>query len=291
MGSLKFIGSTVGLRACGSRQGLKLAVLAIMAHAPSTFAAVKPEVGFGLPRDVSQNGHLIDWLMNITHVFNIILFVIMCAWMAIAIFKYNQNHLAHYDHGSSKHSVTVALAISAVIFFVVDGNLFVNTISDLDKEFWNFDKVAADPRTVRLEINAHQWAWDARYAGPDGKFNTEDDVVTWNDIKVPLGTPIYVQLTSTDVIHSFYLPNFRVKMDAVPGQINRMWFQAKEPGEFDIGCAQHCGTHHYKMKAQLTVLPADEYKRWVELVSPTAKRAYDPDDKAAHWGWDWKEVY
>src|SRR5216684_5344019 len=200
---------------------VRLVALALVSQALPAAAAVKPESGFGLPHDVSQNGHLIDWLMNITHVFNIIL----------------------------------------------DGNLFVNAISDLDKEFWNFDKVAADPRTVRLEINAHQWAWDARYAGPDGKFNTEDDIVTWNDIKVPLGTPIYVQLTATDVIHSFYLPNLRVKMDAVPGQINRMWFQAKELGEYDIGCAQHCGTHHYKMKAQLTVLPVDQYNQWQQLMS------------------------
>jgi len=270
---------------------LRLVALALVSQALPAAAAVKPESGFGLPHDVSQNGHLIDWLMNITHVFNIILFVIMCAWMAIAVVKHNRNYPAHYDHGSSKHSVTVALAISAVIFFIVDGNLFVNAISDLDKEFWNFDKVAADPRTVRLEINAHQWAWDARYAGPDGKFNTEDDIVTWNDIKVPLGTPIYVQLTATDVIHSFYLPNLRVKMDAVPGQINRMWFQAKELGEYDIGCAQHCGTHHYKMKAQLTVLPVDQYNQWQQLMSKNAQRGYDPDDKTAHWGWEWKEVY
>jgi cytochrome c oxidase subunit 2 len=209
--------------------------------------------------------------------------------MGWACLKHNRHHSAEYDHGNSKHSVTIALAISAFIFAVVDGNLFVNSINDLDKEYWNFEKVAANPKTVRLEINAHQWAWDARYAGPDGKFNTEDDIVTWNEIKIPVGVPIYVELTSTDVIHSFYLPNFRTKMDAVPGQVNRFWFQAKEGGDFDIGCAQHCGTHHYKMKALLSVVSPEEFSAWHAEASATAKRAFDPEDKVAHWGWDWKE--
>jgi cytochrome c oxidase subunit 2 len=271
-GSFRWIGSAIGFllsRAAG--------------------AAVQPESGLGLPRDVSQNGHLVDWLMNITSVFNIILFTIMCVWMGWACFKHNRRHPAEYDHGNSKHSVTIALAISAFIFAVVDGNLFVNSINDLDKEYWNFEKVAANPKTLRLEINAHQWAWDARYAGPDGKFNTEDDIVTWNEIKIPVGVPIYVELTSTDVIHSFYLPNFRTKMDAVPGQVNRFWFQAKEGGDFDIGCAQHCGTHHYKMKALLSVVSPEEFSAWHAEASATAKRAFDPEDKVAHWGWDWKE--
>jgi len=254
-------------------------------------AAVEPESGLGLPRDVSKNGHLVDWLMNITNVFNIILFIIMCVWMGYACLRYNRHHEAEYDHGSARRSVTIALALSAFIFAVVDGTLFVNAIRDLDSEVWNFEKVARDPRTVRLEINAHQWSWDARYAGPDKKFNSEDDVLTWNDIKVPVNTPIYVQLTSTDVIHSFYLPNFRTKMDAVPGQVNRMWFEAKQTGDFDIGCAQHCGTHHYKMKAQLTVLSPEDYRAWLAVTSANAKRAYDPEDKVAHWGWEWKEFY
>jgi cytochrome c oxidase subunit II len=258
-------------------------------YSAASWAEVKPEAGIGLPRDVSVDGARIDWLMNVTHVFNIILFVIMCAWIAIACFKHNRTHTAEYDLGSSKRSVTIAAIISATIFFVVDGNLFVSTIIDLNNAFWNFEKPANDPRTVRIEINAHQWAWDARYAGPDGKFNTEDDVVTWNDVKVPVGTPVYLQLASTDVIHSFYLPNLRVKSDAVPGQVNRMWFQAKEPGEFDIGCAQHCGTHHYKMKGLLTVLPEDQFKTWLAEASINGKSSFDAEDKDAHWGWEWKE--
>jgi len=256
-------------------------------------AAVEREAGIGLPKDASVDGWRIDWLMNTTHVFNLILFVAMCTWMAIACFKHNRAHAAEYDIGSSRRSVTLALALSAFIFAVVDGNLFVNTLKDLNGTFWNFAKPEEDPRTVRVEINAHQWAWDVRYAGEDGKFGTADDIVTWNELKVPAGVPVLIQLASPDVIHSFYLPNFRLKQDAVPGQINRMWFQAKPDTagqEFEIACAQHCGTNHYKMRGVLTVLPGETYRAWANEASVNARRAYDPEDTAAHWGWEWKEL-
>jgi cytochrome c oxidase subunit 2 len=213
----------------------------------------------------------------------------MCVWMGLACFRHGRTHEAEYDKGDDKRSIKIALMLSAVIFFVVDGNLFVNTINDLSTAIWNFEEVDKDPKTLRIEVNAHQWAWDGRYAGKDGKFNTDDDVVVWNDFKVPVDTPVYVQLASTDVIHSFYLPNFRAKQDAVPGQVNHIWFQAKETGDFDIGCAQHCGTHHYKMKGLLSVVSQDEFQKWLSESSVNGQRAFDANDGAAHWGWDWKK--
>jgi cytochrome c oxidase subunit II len=272
----------------------RLAAGAALFWATLASAAVKPEAGIGLPHDVSLDGHRIDFLMNVTHVFNIFLFVVMCVWMAYACLKHNKGHEAEYDHGSSKRSVTIALSLSALIFAVVDGNLFVNTMWGLSDAFWNFGIPKNNPKTVRIEINGHQWAWDGRYAGTDGKFSSpakpsNDDIVTWNEFVVPVNTPIHLQLASTDVIHSFYLPNFRVKTDAVPGQINQMWFQAKETGEFDIGCAQHCGTHHYKMKGKLVVLSEEDYRRWEKEASINGQRSFDSDDASARWGWEWRE--
>jgi len=268
-------------------------VLALGVFVAGTAAAVEREAGIGLPRDASVDGWRIDWLMNWTHVFNLILFFTLCVWLGIACFKHGRSHPAEYDVGSSRRSVSLALALSAFIFAVVDGNLFVNTLRDLNSVFWNFEKPAADPRTVRIEINAHQWAWDVRYAGEDGKFGTADDIVAWNDVKVPAGAPVMVQLASPDVIHSFYLPNFRLKQDAVPGQINRLWFQARPEmagQEFEIACAQHCGANHYKMRGVLTVLPLEAYRAWATEASVNARRAYDAEDPAAHWGWEWKEL-
>ena len=253
--------------------------------------APKPESGFGLPFDASRDGHHIDWLLQITAVFTGFLFLVQVFWMIWASVKHNQEHKADFDHGDSKHSIKVALVVSAVIFFVVDGNLWVDSTMDVNQRFWNYAAAEEVPDHVKIEVNAHQWAWDARYAGTDGKFNTADDILSLNEIVVPAGTPIILQLASVDVIHSFYLPNFRVKIDAVPGAVNRLWFHTTDKtGDFDIACAQHCGVNHYKMKALLRVLPREEYKRWAARQSVLAAKAYNPDDTPSHWGWPWKEL-
>jgi cytochrome c oxidase subunit 2 len=251
---------------------------------------VQPEKGWNLPFDASVDGHRIDWLIQITGVFVLIMFVIMCVWMLYASLKHREGHTADYDHGNSRHSIKVALIVSSIIFFVVDGNLWVNSTIDVNTRFWNHAYAEKQPNAVRIEVNAHQWAWDARYHGPDGKFNTADDVVVTNDIRVPVDAPILLQLASVDVIHSFYLPNFRTKMDATPGMVNRFWFQAKKTGAFDIGCAQHCGANHYKMKGKLIVMPREEFDAWLAAASAVAQKGYDPAAADANWGWDWKDT-
>ncbi len=271
--------------------GLALATCGLVAHA--AFAAIQPEAGIGLPRDVSLDGWRIDKAMNITHVVNIVFFGIMCGWMAWSIFKHNgKKHEAVYDHGESKKPALIAVFVAALV--LSDVELFYSSIKGLDEAFWNWDIPNKNEKTVRIEINAHQWAWDGRYAGPDKKFSTplepsEDDVITWNEFTVPVNTPVHLQITSTDVIHAFYLPNFRVKIDAMPGMLNQLWFQATQTGEFEIGCAQHCGTNHYKMRGKLNVVTEEEYQRWLTEASTIAKSAYDPDDASARWGWKWKE--
>jgi cytochrome c oxidase subunit 2 len=270
------------------RGGASLLALSLILIAGVALAAVQPESGISFPRDVSLDGYRIDSLIEVTGVFVIILFVIMCMWMVGACVLYGKNHQARYDHGSGRNQVFVALVISAVIFFVVDGNLFVTAIIDLDEAFWNFEKAESNPDAVRVELNAHQWAWDFRYAGADGKFSTPDDIVVLNDFRIPVGVPIIMELAAVDVIHSLYLPNLRVKTDAVPGMVNKLWFQATETGEFDIACAQHCGTHHYKMKGKITILPKAEFDAWAKEMSMRAQLLFDPADLDAQWGWPWK---
>jgi cytochrome c oxidase subunit 2 len=251
-------------------------------------AKPQPGTGFSLPVDASTEGHRIDWLINVTNGLTGFLFVVMTGWLIYAGVRHNRKHEAKYDHGTSKRSMTLALAMAGSVFVVVDGNLFVNSTTDLELVFHNFEKVEKDPKTIRIEINAHQWAWDTRYAGPDGKFNTKDDIISLNDIKIPVGVPVIFNVASTDVLHSFTLPNFRTKVDAVPGTVNRMWVEAKDTGEFQIVCAQHCGTNHYKMKGVITVLSQEDYARWAETASKVSSRVWDDNDEAAHWGWEWK---
>jgi cytochrome c oxidase subunit 2 len=245
--------------------------------------------GWGMPHDASLDGWRIDDLINETSLYVILLFVIMVAWMLWACLQHGERHPARFDHGTSRGSITVALGIAAAIFFVVDGRLLVNSILVWNHVFGNFAWAETQPGVVRIEINAHQWSWAARYPGPDGKFGTQDDIVTLNDVTVPQGVPVIFQVASIDVLHSFNIPNMRVKMDAVPGMINRVWFVAKETGQFDIGCAQHCGANHYKMRGVLTVLPRADWERWAKEASDNSSRAYDPEDKDAHWAWDWEK--
>jgi cytochrome c oxidase subunit II len=236
-------------------------------------------------------GHRIDSLINTTALFVGILFLILVVWLGIAVLKHGRHHTAKYDLGNTRRQIGVTLGLVAFIFLVVDGSLFATSSFDLDEAFWNFAKAEAAPDAVRIEINAHQWAWDARYAGADAEFATADDIVTLNDIRVPRGAPILFQLRSVDVIHSFYLPNFRQKVDVVPGTTTHLWIAAKESGEFDIACAQHCGVHHYKMRGRLTVYEPETYRSWLNVAQANARVAYDAADTSGHWGWPWDNTY
>jgi cytochrome c oxidase subunit 2 len=106
---------------------------------------------------------------------------------------------------------------------------------------------------------------------------------------VPVGRPVYLKLRSKDVVHSFYLPTFRTKIDAIPGSTTRLWFQAQEAGRNEIGCAQHCGVSHYKMRGWLIAEPEDAYRAWLARAETDSRLRFDPADTAAQQeGWDWE---
>jgi cytochrome c oxidase subunit II len=272
-------------RAAGARL-LAAALAGILCGAAR--AAPLPERGYGLPRDASVDGHRVDSLLHFTLGSTAVVFAAVLALLLFALVKHRgPAHPAAYSHGTRRSKQAVAGSI-LFIALAVDGSLFTLTELDLRRHFWNFEGAEADPEVVRIEVNAHQWSWAARYPGPDGRFGTPDDVVTTDDIRVPVGAPVVMQLTSTDVIHSLYLPNFRVKQDAVPGNVGRLTFRARVPGEYEIACAQHCGPSHYKMRGVLSVLAPQAYREWLEEASADAVRAYDPDDAEARWGWEWR---
>jgi cytochrome c oxidase subunit 2 len=110
-----------------------------------------------------------------------------------------------------------------------------------------------------IYVTAKQWMWEFAY--PSGP--TSANVLT-----VPVGRPVKLVMTSRDVIHSFYVPAFRIKQDVVPGHATSAWFEAVEPGTYDVLCAEYCGTRHSFMRAQVVALPARDYERWL-----TASRA------------------
>lgn len=268
---------------------LTTTLCSLVLFAANAQASVEPEPGFGLPRDFSKEGYRIDRLIETTTVFVVILFVLTCLWMLIACIKHNKNHPALYDHGDGRKQIWKALSLSCLIFFVVDGNLLYNSTVDVNTVYWNFEQFE-DPKRdhLKVQVNARQWAWHFHYAGTDNVFGTEDDIYTTNDMAVPVDRPVYVQMGAVDVIHSFYLPNLRVKTDAMPGSINKFWFEAVKTGDVDIACAQHCGTHHYKMKGKLQIMSKEDFNAWVAAQSKAAANSYDAQDTHARWGWEWQ---
>jgi cytochrome c oxidase subunit 2 len=263
----------------------RLAPRAAAAVAALSAGAARAEIG--LPRDVSLDGHRIDELLHFTLAATAFLFAVMVVWMFVPVFQ--RNTRATYLAGTSKKAGFGVLGLAFGIFAVVDGNMLSHAFVDVNDHFWNFSMAEKTPGAVRIEVNAHQWAWDFRQAGPDGKFNTADDVISTNELRVPVGAPVVLQLAATDVIHSFYLPNFRVKQDAVPGSVTQLWFQAQESGDFEIGCAQHCGPGHYKMRGKVVVMPRAQWEEWIATASADARRAFQAEDAAGHWGWDWRK--
>ncbi len=117
---------------------------------------------------------------------------------------------------------------------------------------------------LQLGVEASQFEWNVRYPGPDGELGTNDDFTTRNQLHVPVRRPVVVHLTSADVIHSFFIPSFRIKQDAVPGMEGvRVWFEATDAGEYPLACAELCGLGHYRMRASVIVHPEGEHESWM----------------------------
>ena len=266
----------------------RLWALAATALLLAPVALAGPEKGswWRPPVDVSQDGWRVEKLFWYTTIVCGIAFAMVFGALVIFSVKYRERpgHKALYDHGTRRASIMFTGVLALAVFLSLDMVLAGYSQKSIKEYLFNFP---TGENVVRVEVMAQQWAWNFRYAGPDGEFNTADDVVTLNDMRMPVGRPVMVNLKSKDVIHSFYVPNFRIKHDANPGYVTRMWFQAKEAGKFEIACSQMCGWAHYKMKGDLTVLSEKDYESWMKDAAADAARRHDPADTEAMWGWKW----
>lgn len=113
----------------------------------------------------------------------------------------------------------------------------------------------APANALEVHVVGKQWAWDFIYKS--GK-------VSANEFVVPVNTPIKLIMTSTDVIHSFYVPSMRIKQDVIPGTYTTLWFNSEKLGEFQVFCTEFCGTAHSNMLAKLKVVPVEEYEQWLQ---------------------------
>lgn len=232
------------------------------------------------PVDISVAGHGIDELFWLAFTLITVAFTAVLAALGFFLLRYRHRagRVAYYTHGESRGALLLTLFLALLVFVGIDINLAYHDHL-LWESMWGRPPSAA--KALRVEIMPEQFVWNIRYAGPDGVFGTADDVTTINQLHVPVNKPVIVQLSSKDVIHSFFLPNLRIKMDAVPGMVTGLYFQAKTPGSYDIACAEHCGFGHYRMRGDFVVEPSIEaFNAWL-----AGQASEGPPDST--WGWDW----
>jgi cytochrome c oxidase subunit 2 len=229
-----------------------------------------------LPENVSTYGRDIDWLFHliywITGITAILVFATMIAFLVM--YRDRPGRRARYTHGNA----------TLEIVWTVVPSLILVVLTFLSAPAWSRIKMQAPPPSdFVLQVTAKQFNWQITYPGPDGKFGTADDKTLLDEMHVPANKVVHVHLRSQDVIHSFFVPQFRMKQDAVPGREIVQWFEATKPGKYELPCAELCGFGHSGMKGWIYVHTADDYKKWVaeNLTAEAAPAAPAAEEKKA----------
>lgn len=146
---------------------------------------------------------------------------------------------------------------AALVWAIIPVFVFMADDFYLAAESWSLwnDYRRVPENAYEINVEGAMWSWHFTY--PEG-------VETYNELRVPAGTPVVVRMTSKDVVHSFFLPEFRVKEDLMPGRITYLWFYPEKPGEYLITCAEYCGVMHSGMRGTIIAMPEDEFQSWLE---------------------------
>lgn len=128
---------------------------------------------------------------------------------------------------------------------------------------WVDIKQTLPPAEDTVRVIAQQWAWSFSHSGPDGKLDTPDDIRTVDELHIVVGKTYHYKLEARDVLHSFSVPAFRLKQDAIPGRVITGWFKPTQTGVFDIQCAEICGIGHGLMPARLYVESPEAHAAWI----------------------------
>lgn len=212
---------------------------------------------WSLPPNLSTYGGTIDTMYRVILVITGIAFVLVEAGILWFLFRYRarDGQRATYTHGSDRLEVSWTVFTAAVVVFLgIWGG-------DVWAEIKGEEAFPED--AVELSVSAKQFEWNVTYPGADEVLGTDDDFTMRNDLRVPVDEPVVVNLTAEDVIHSFFLPYLRVKQDVVPGMTTRTWFVATDTAHIQLACAELCGLGHYRMRADVEIVPGEEFRRWL----------------------------
>jgi cytochrome c oxidase subunit 2 len=276
-----------------------------MVGAPKTVENIMTE-WLGMPALAATHGLQIDNLIGWIHIFMLILFVGWGGFFLYAIvrFRKSRNPVADYRGVTSHRSTYFEVAVA-----VIEAVLLIGFAIPL----WAARVEALPPENEALvvQVTGEQFAWNVHYPGADRVFGrtdislldlqsnplgldradpaAKDDITTVNQLYLPVGRPIIVRLRSKDVIHSFGVPEFRVKQDAIPGLTIPIWFiptittaemrtrTGNSGFQYEIACAQLCGLGHARMRGFVTVQSTEEFQKWMaETGAEQAGTAADP---------------
>lgn len=239
--------------------------------------AAQPHSLYWAPPNVTVGGRQIDVILNFIFWLTAAVFVITQIVFVYYLIRYRRRPgmKAHYSHGNNFLEI-IWTTIPVLIFLGLA--IYSNRVwSDLHRD--------PPPDALQVNISSFQFGWEMRYPGADntlGEIKVEtisnqnkfgvaaddpagkDDIVS-QELVIPYGKPIHILLNSRDVIHSFYVPAFRLYQDAVPGRtISWVWFEVERPGNFELACSQLCGIGHFNMKAPIRVVSPEEFGKWYD---------------------------
>ena len=232
----------------------------------------------GLPVQASTHAAEIDQMTTLVHWLMLILFVGWGAFFVFVLVRFRKGANPTANYAGAKGKISKGLEVAVAVIEVV--LLVFYAIPAWAKRVKAFP---TENEAFVVRVIAHQFAWEIHYPGPDGKFgrtdeslvaadnligidrrdpDAKDDVVTSNQLNLPVDRPVLVHLTSQDVIHSFGLYEMRVKQDAVPGLSMPVWFIPNRVGDYEITCSQLCGLGHFRMRGFVTIQSQADFQKW-----------------------------
>jgi cytochrome c oxidase subunit 2 len=207
-----------------------------------------------LPQNVSTYGAGIDWMFHLIYWITGITFILVTVTLLAFLWKYRDGpgRQARYTHGNSTLEIVWTVTPAAILV----------ALTLLSVPMWSAIKLNIPPSDFVLNVSGKQFNWEVTYPGPDGKFGTEDDKTLLDEMHVPINKVVRINLRGQDVIHSFFVPQFRFKQDAVPGRSVAQWFEITKPGKYEAPCAELCGIGHSGMKAWVYAHTPEDYATW-----------------------------
>ena len=262
---------------------MRVILISLLALVSAAHAEVRQTSVWWLPRNVNMFGHEIDFIFYLILWLTGVTAVAVFSVMIYFLVKYRARPGIPAIHSHGNNALEVIWTTIPVFIFLA--------LAIYGNEQWTQMRLRTPPAdALPVAVVGEQFGWNVRYPGPDGKLgkmvaskvgkdnpfgidpaDTEglDDFTTYNDIVFPLNRPVRLYLGSKDVIHAFYVPEFRLYQDMVPGRVyDFVWLKAEATGNFQLACNQLCGQGHYKMFGKLSVVEEADYQTWVKSKTP-----------------------